>query len=356
MDLSSYTELQSIVIGDAAFRYSRIKSIILPKNVKNLTIGKYAFAKSPIECLDLSSYTELQSIVIGDSAFRYSRVKSIILPKNVNTLTIGKRAFGSCYIECLDLSSCTKLESIVISNSAFRDSLVKSIILPKNVKNLTIGERAFYDCSIECLDLSSYTKLESIVISNSAFERSSIKSIILPENVKNLTIGKWAFYDCRYFTGLDLFSNAVLEKILIEEFAFRCCGNFTMFKLSPNLKSLDIGKGAFGHLHLAEFVVPDSVIYLRIGNETFAGCRDLEKVKIPSVEDSVVDSRAFVATNVCLFELPEDMRQNLVTNDKEFYDEYSRYYGENEEEEEELVFEDGEELVFGDEEPEFEDD
>ena len=90
-----------------------------------------------------------------------------------------------------------------------------------------------------------------------------------------------------------------------------------MFKLSPNLKVLVIDNDVFSCLPLKEFIVPDSVNYLRIGNETFAGCQDLEKVKIPSVEDSVVDPRAFVATNVYSFELPEDMRQRLVTNDEE---------------------------------------
>ncbi len=315
LDLSPCAESASIVIGDSAFSSSRIKTIILPKKVKTLKIGVNAFEKCHIECLDLSSYTELESIVISDSAFRESYIESIILPKNVKNLTIGESAFAKCPIECLDLSSYTELESIVIGDSAFERSCIKSIILPKNVKNLTIGRAAFVSCTIECLDLSSYTELESIVIGDEAFSQSLIESIILPKNVKNLTIGKWAFCDCQYFTGLDLSSCTVLESVLIEYSAFNGCRNFVMFKLSPNLKSLVINDKVFSCLPLKEFIVPDSVKYLRIGNETFARCRNLEKVKIPSVEDSFVDSRAFVATNVYSLELPEDMRQRLVTND-----------------------------------------
>ena len=120
--------------------------ILLPKNVKNLIIGEYAFSGcKSIENLDLSSYEKLENIFIDKNAFRGSTIKSLILPKNVDSLTIQECAFRCCeHFETLDLSLANQLRSIYIANDNFSGK--KLVTIPKSVTKLELFERSFGFC------------------------------------------------------------------------------------------------------------------------------------------------------------------------------------------------------------------
>ena len=305
----------------------------MPTRLKNLTIKNSAFSKSNLTCLDLSSLDELENISIAYGTFKESAIKSIILPKNIKNLTIDGCTFSECkQFECLDLSSCEKLENLNIDNFAFWGSAIKSVILPKSLKHLEIKRDAFGRCNtLTSFDLSLLDNLETFCVGCSAFECTAINSITIPENLEKLNIENHAFYNCKNLERFDFSLNKKLETLHIEDGAFNgtilssfvvprsvkdlkitnCGLQILDLSMHENIETLYIGKMVqFGTTLAPPILLPKNVKNLIIGKEAFDGCKSIENLDLSSyekLENIFIDNAAFYESTIKSLILPKNV-------------------------------------------------
>ena len=213
----------------------------LDKVLDNITdIGEGMFlACGGLGDLDLSAKNIAN---IGDLAFAYSSLTSIVLP---NTLkTIKESAFSSCNLESINIpegvtsiegeafGSCCELREVSLPNSltsigniAFWGTPLTSITIPANVK--TIGEKCFLECGLTEVHYNAINASENTFSrddQNTPFygvddDYSEIRKLVIGKDVK--VIPKDMFAGMIYLDTVIFESPSSLETI--EEFAFSEC-------------------------------------------------------------------------------------------------------------------------------------
>ena len=180
-------------IGDRAFRYTHLPSVIIPNSVtyigdeafgynfdhlKEVTmgnsvtyIGDGAFACS----YALRELTLANTIThIGDKAFYYSALRSIVIPDSVTY--IGNEAFSTCYSLREVKLGCSVA---YIGDEAFHHCYnLPSIAIPNSVTH--IGYRAFSWCSKLDSVYSYITDLSQLSLGDGAFDYSSRSTLFVP--------------------------------------------------------------------------------------------------------------------------------------------------------------------------------
>lgn len=147
-----------ISIGECAFEYCGLESIVLPPSLTSLEKGLF------IGCHELRAISIPDNVcVIGENAFEdCSALQTVQLPKSLKY--IKKFAFA----DCENLSSIkfpNRLE-VIGDNTFYGCGKIKDVIISPFVK--IIGERAFEGCSsIESLNFSDFS--HDIQIGKSAF-------------------------------------------------------------------------------------------------------------------------------------------------------------------------------------------
>ena len=247
------------------------------------TIGKYAFANSPISDISMSNRindiqahafdgcTRLQSVFmsnnvtsIAEYTFRgCSDLSSIVLPQHLTN--IGDWAFSACALETITIP-----ESVSnIGDYAFDANLhLTSITLPKEMKS--IGEAAFNNCHW----LNSITlPLGLVAIQNRTFEYCiNLLSIDIPAGIKN--IGEFAFSGCSSLEEVSIPQSVTT----IRNSAFSGCANLTSLPMGEGI--LEIGDGAFADCTgINSIDLSHSVV--KIGQQAFDGCTGIKSVTIP---------------------------------------------------------------------------
>ena len=193
---NSCSNLKNIVIpdsiahiGSGAFGFcSELTDITLPSGLT--TISSQLFS----QCSNLTQIEIPASVEsIEDAAFSYSGLESIEIPKNVTKI-------GAAFSSCSNLTTVTILNDMAtIDNYAFQycDNL-KSVVLPKNLK--VIGEYMFDGCG-SLTNIIISTSVTSI--GNHAFANcSSLTSITIPNSITS--IGYSAFYSCSGLTSITI--------------------------------------------------------------------------------------------------------------------------------------------------------
>jgi len=150
---------------------------------ENLTeVGEMAFCN----CSALASISLPNSVTtIGNKAFAYTAITSIVLPENVKSMGTG------LFYNCSSLESVTLPKSITrIPNETFYDcSSIKTLDIPEGIT--VIGESAFVRCGA-----LTKVKLPStlVTIEKMCFYLcSNIKEINFPKSLR--TLGEYALYE-----------------------------------------------------------------------------------------------------------------------------------------------------------------
>ena len=236
------------------FPAGKTGSYTIPLGIR--TIRERAFERSGLTALTLSARGKLNTI--GERAFSGSALKSISLPKNVKE--IGPYAFADCAalesaalgsgVTALDegvFSGCTALKNVTlpeemtsIGNGAFQGcTALGSLELPAALD--TLGERAFAGCTAletaalpsdlaaipaglfdECTALTGITlppRCETI--GDAAFQGSGLTSVIFPASVT--AIGERAFASCASL-GEVSFDHDAVDELTIGKDAFALTG------------------------------------------------------------------------------------------------------------------------------------
>jgi len=223
-------------IGDRAFEYSGVTSVIIPDGVTS--IGDYAFA----QCYILTSIIIPNSVTsIGEAAFDLcEKLTSITIPYGVTR--IGRHAFTG-----------TALTSIIIPDSvtslgveAFRgcESLT-NVTIPASVES--IGEMAFTYCSALTslnVDVNNqyYSSIDGVLFNKEkttliTYPKGKNGKYDIPASVTS--IGDWAFDYCDGLTNVIIPASVTSIGIC----AFECCTGLTSVTIPDSVTS--IGSSAF---------------------------------------------------------------------------------------------------------------
>lgn len=265
------------------------------------SISNYAFDAS---IYDLQLPESLVSI--GDCAFRFTYIQSLVVPDGV--VSLGKNAFGTSVAESIHLGK--SLQSIDGPIADTVNRLKEITVSPEN-QSFTVDENGvlFNKVMTELICYpprkteTAYTVPDTVKrIGNSAFRNAKIETVVLPEGLEE--IGENAFDYCQYLTGINLPESLTV----ISDMAFYSCRRLGSFVLPQGLTV--IGENAFfGVGDLAEtkgdsIRIPGGV--KEIGDSAFKQC---DCVKNLTIEEGVerIGARAFYQTDVTRVELPQSV-------------------------------------------------
>lgn len=208
----SQCNLKSIHIPDGItslngtfWENKNLRTVTGGKNLRE--IGNGTFSGCALESFTIGDKVE----TIGDAFERCHNLKSIVIPKGVKS--IGREAFASCYsMETMSVEeentiydSRNNCNAIIETATNKMISGCKNTTFPEGLKS--IADLCFWECSglkelnlpntlnsignyafVECKGLTTVTLPNSIVrIGNGAFINClSLKSVVLPKNLKHI--------------------------------------------------------------------------------------------------------------------------------------------------------------------------
>lgn len=300
-----------------AFRNSSITTIIVASSVKRIGCGAFRDCKK----LERIIFPEEGMIEIGANVFRNCvNLISVQIPSSVTK--IGPGAFSNCdklndvkifegitELEESMFAGCLSLEKVVLPDSLtkiaygcfFGCEKLKDIEIPENV--ISIGVFAFTNCPL------IYNEKEGLqYLGNSKnkykFLYSASESITYAKiDINCEYILNYAFENCDKLEAI-IFPDGIKE---IGIFAFKNCKIITNIELPPNIEYC--GWDLFEDCHALTFTEKDGLNYIAsktskycflvgaidqkiktanitdgcsfIGSSAFAGCGELEKIRIP---------------------------------------------------------------------------
>ena len=233
-------------IAKAAFQYSSVTSVILPRSV--VSIGDHAFS----QCSNLSSINIPGSVTsIGSQCFYLCKgLKSIFLPASLTDIGMG--IFGWC----------SNLKSIEIDPANPVYEMENGMMIDKQ------NQKLYYMLSAEKGKCEVPDGIREIA--SRAFEgNNDLKEIVLPDSVT-----------------------------ILQPEAIEYCKNLTSVNLPRGIEF--ITAYVFSNCpKLASVVIPDSVSTISIG--AFENCKGLKEVVIPASvslisENTFADSKNLVCT------------------------------------------------------------
>ncbi len=263
-----------------------------------VTIVKYIGADTEVVIPDTIADTTVE--VIGNNAFRESKITSVTFPATLKE--IGEGAFYRCYY-LRDVTFPSGLKKI--GNSAFESCrLFTRVDLPAGLT--TLGSSAFRYCNA----VTSVTLSEVMTtVPNSAFQETNIAEVTIPDVVE--TIDSYAFYNCRNLQKVNFGENSALTRINYQ--AFYECTALTAFNAPDTLQGIDgyafyncrslatltfsnalkyISYNAFQNCSsLKNLTFPADAVIDYISSNSFNGCISLETVRTGGVK--YIDDSAF---------------------------------------------------------------
>ena len=227
-------------------------------------IGENAFSY----CDDMKElYISNSKLEVEEYAFYDTGKKMNVTIKNCNGI-LGKKGFQSSGIKDLTVSGCSfefgenafsyceDLENIKMENSnleigsyAFYDS-GDNMAVSFNDCKLELGSKSFQSCDMITLTISG----SDTVIGENAFSYcDDLTDVVIGEN--KTEIKKYAFYDCKSLANVSIAADSKDDdiEINIKNNAFQTCG----------VQKVVIGRGK-----------------IKLGNNTFSYCENLESVEI----------------------------------------------------------------------------
>ena len=140
----------------------------LPAHVTSITVNACEDYKK--EVLDLSRFSELETLKIGSTCFNYvSRVSAVGLAK-LKSMTVGEGAFQNNSSDCaLVVKNCPLLCEMSIGNESFKAFKEVELVELASLKTLTLGCGCFREVDLVLKDLKS---LEVVELGDLCFEKS----------------------------------------------------------------------------------------------------------------------------------------------------------------------------------------
>ena len=146
MDLTDFTSLETITIGNNA--YSSVSSLVLTglNNLVNLTIGDNCFNYA--SSLEITGLTNLVNLTIGNSCFKYVTELHIEDLSKLELVKIGMNSFtqytnyyGSNSNRKFYLKNCPLLKEVEIGRYAFSDYSYSYVENLASLESIVFGDK-----------------------------------------------------------------------------------------------------------------------------------------------------------------------------------------------------------------------
>lgn len=244
-----------------------------------------------------STYKGKNVLAIGENAFKYSKVKKVILPEGLESIKM--KAFYGCdelveitvpstvyEIRSEAFANCTELVTVNLSegltdiraNAFANNTNLVNIELPNTLQYL--GASAFENCS----------SLEEITIPKGVTElngatfayNTSLRKVNLHDDI--ISIHGEVFMGCSSLTSITLPSK-ITE---IRGNTFEYCTSLRTIKIPEGVTRIG-GHAFYGCTSLNSVIIPSTVV--EIGSSAFRQCYSLYSARVPY--GAVVNERAF---------------------------------------------------------------
>ena len=146
MDLTDFTSLETITIGNNA--YSSVSSLVLTglNNLVNLTIGDNCFNYA--SSLEITGLTNLVNLTIGNSCFKYVTELHIEDLNKLESVEIGMNSFtqytnyyGSNSNRKFYLKNCPLLTEVEIGRYSFSDYMYSYVENLASLESIVFGDK-----------------------------------------------------------------------------------------------------------------------------------------------------------------------------------------------------------------------
>ena len=122
------------------------------------------------EVLDLSRFTELEELTIGNGCFNYVSKVSVVGLKKLRCVTIGEKSFQNESNDSeLVVSDCPELVSLSVGNESFKGFKEMKLSGLDGLKRVMMGGNCFKNAELR---VSGLKELETLSLSNGCFEKS----------------------------------------------------------------------------------------------------------------------------------------------------------------------------------------
>lgn len=236
---------------------------------------------------------------IGNQAFLYDNITSIIIPESITT--IGGSAFACCkslkkitipnsvkeigqaaFEQCLGMTSFTIPEGVttIRSNAFGNNENLRSITLPSTINSLTGISFCRCDNLQEIVVSEANTKYDSRDGCNAIIETATntliagCTSTIIPNSVTS--IGERAFFYSTGLTRVDIPDNVTS----IGRECFEGCSNITCVNIGSCVTSIE--SEAFYLCSSLEYVYCYAATPPTIGTDIFGSCGKLKLIYVPT--------------------------------------------------------------------------
>ena len=122
------------------------------------------------EVLDLSRFTELEELTIGDGCFNYVSKVSVVGLKKLKSVTIGAKSFQNESNDSeLIVSDCPELVSLSVGNESFKGFKEMKLSGLDGLKRVVMGGNCFKNAELR---VSGLKGLETLSLGAGCFEKS----------------------------------------------------------------------------------------------------------------------------------------------------------------------------------------
>lgn len=314
-----------IYIGNKAFSYCKLSSIVIPEGVEYM--GGYTFHhckelttvsipstlgnKNKIEndlyfsYMTKSDYWQINDSDNGRCGFTFSdcpQLSNVTLAEGIkyltpymfdgcsslSTITLPNtiERLNSSFVFCSGLTELSLPSNLVQGGSFYGCKKLTSIIIPNTVTQ-SGTERFSNELSFEeCSSLTSIKLSDNMsLISAAAFRGCvALETITIPNNIT--TIGEYAFFNCNNLKSVTLSNNLST----LGGWAFENCTSLSEINITD--KVTVINNNCFKNTALKKLTLPRSVTI--IGENAFEDCKELTHINFPP---NVTDIKSYTFQN-----------------------------------------------------------
>ena len=142
----------------------------IDEHVNTIIVNDGCCNEEDLKVLDLSRFTELEELKIGDGCFNYVSKVSVVGLKKLKSVSIGAKSFQNDSNDSeLVVSDCPELVSLSVGNESFKGFKEMKLSGLDGLKRVMMGAYCFMNAE---LHLSGLKGLETLSLGNGCFAYS----------------------------------------------------------------------------------------------------------------------------------------------------------------------------------------
>ena len=142
----------------------------IDEHVNTIIVNDGCCNEEDLKVLDLSRFTELEELKIGDGCFNYVSKVSVVGLKKLKSASIGAKSFQNDSNDSeLVVSDCPELVSLSVGNESFKGFKEMKLSGLDGLKRVVMGGNCFKNAELR---VSGLKGLETLSLGAGCFEKS----------------------------------------------------------------------------------------------------------------------------------------------------------------------------------------